>query len=449
MTFLKMTVKKEKNNSMYYKLSMNKFFTVLTAFVFTSFLGTNAQIVITEFNYQSDSTLNSGDWVELHNPTAAAVDVSGWKMVDGNILNLPYVIPNGTSIPAGGYLVIVDNTTRFDAIHPSVPRIGPLGFEFSNSGEQITLTDNADLVKIQFTYDDSLPWNKCADGLGRTLELKDPTANPSLPDSWRCGCIKGSPGAAFSPCTSETLVISEINYRSPISEEAGDWVEIWNKTNSAVNLAGFRFRDDNNDNFYVFPSGTLLNPQERIVLYNDAVNFTAQHPGVTKKVGPFPFALDGNGDAVRLYNISDRLVQSLWYDDDGVWPKCPDGEGFTLELDTLFTQAQDISDVSSWFCGCPSGSPGTAFVDVCNFSVNEWSNLTEMHIWPNPSNDFISFETTQSGYLELISTDGKRLMLQNLNEGLQQISIQHLAAGMYLLRIQTGDKTAFQRLIKN
>ena len=45
------------------------------------------------------------DWIELVNPTTAALDVSGIVVKDDDDTHA-YAIPTGTSIAAGGYLVI-------------------------------------------------------------------------------------------------------------------------------------------------------------------------------------------------------------------------------------------------------------------------------------------------------------------------------------------------------
>jgi hypothetical protein len=426
-----------------------RFFAALLLFC-NSVFPSRAQLVVSEFNYNSDSTLNSGDWIEFWNTGNGNLDVSGWKMVDGNILNPVYVIPNGTVIPADGRLVIAENLTRFDQIHPGVPRIGPLGFEFSNQGETITLKDAADLVKIQFTYDDSLPWNKCADGFGRTLELKNPAVSPADPTNWRCGCLGGSPGAPFSPCTNENLLVSEINYRSPLQQVSGDWFELWNRTNSSLNISGYRFRDDNNINLFIVPSGTFLNPQERIVFFNDAVNFSAQYPNVTKKVGPFNFNLDGNGDAIRIYNSLDRLVQSLWYDDDGAWPKCADGNGFTLELDTAFAQPMDISSVESWFCGCPGGSPGTAFINSCGLDVDESDAALSFALRPNPAEDRVTISIASlPAELTVYSAEGKLLHRERVTDSDHTLELSELPSGLYILHLKSANgKSGHQKLIR-
>jgi hypothetical protein len=416
---------------------------------FLKFFTASGQLVVSEFNYQSDSTLNSGDLIEFWNTGTAPADLSGWKMVDGNILNPPYVIPQGTVIPAGGRLVFAENLTRFDQIHAGVTRIGPLGFEFSNQGEAITLQDAADLVKIQFTFDDSLPWNKCADGFGRTLELIDPAVSPGNPENWRCGCIKGSPGSAFSPCTTENLIISEINYRSPLQQISGDWFELWNRTNNSLNLSGYKFRDDNMVNLFTFPSGTFLNPQERIVIFNDAVNFNALYPNVNKKTGPFLFNLDGNGDAIRIYNSLDRLVQSVWYDDDGAWPKCADGNGYTLELDTAFAQPMDICSVGSWFCGCPGGSPGTSFINTCGLDAETIQKEIPFFIRPVPSEGIITLTSEIfPALLTLYSGDGKKVKTTSVSGAETSWDLSDLPRGFYYVQIQTEKgKTAVRKII--
>jgi hypothetical protein len=61
-----------------------------------------AHVVLNEVESQGG---NPGDWVELYNTGTVAVDVSGWVFKDSNDTNA-YVIPPGTSIAAGGYLVL-------------------------------------------------------------------------------------------------------------------------------------------------------------------------------------------------------------------------------------------------------------------------------------------------------------------------------------------------------
>jgi hypothetical protein len=53
-----------------------------------------------------------GDWIELINPTASAIDVSGFLMRD-NDDSRAYTLPAGSTVPANGYLVIEEAQLGF------------------------------------------------------------------------------------------------------------------------------------------------------------------------------------------------------------------------------------------------------------------------------------------------------------------------------------------------
>lgn len=60
-------------------------------------------IVISEV--ESDAPNKGNDWVEITNTGAEAVDISGLVLKDNKDKD-PYTIPDGTTIPANGFLVI-------------------------------------------------------------------------------------------------------------------------------------------------------------------------------------------------------------------------------------------------------------------------------------------------------------------------------------------------------
>lgn len=62
-------------------------------------------VVVNEF-LMSPQTEHSVDWIELHNPTGDAVDVSGYWIDDRPGGRAPKQIPSSTVIPAGGYYVM-------------------------------------------------------------------------------------------------------------------------------------------------------------------------------------------------------------------------------------------------------------------------------------------------------------------------------------------------------
>ena len=74
--------------------------------------GANGDSVV--INELAHSPNDGPDWLELHNPTALAIDVSNWS-VDG--VNAD--IPTGTSIAPGDYLVLTRDVAEFQTEYPS------------------------------------------------------------------------------------------------------------------------------------------------------------------------------------------------------------------------------------------------------------------------------------------------------------------------------------------
>ena len=69
-------------------------------------------------------TANPEEWVEIHNRTAAAIDLSGWSF-DGAI---EFTFQAGTNIAAGEYLVVARNAAALAAKWPEVTRENPRRF---------------------------------------------------------------------------------------------------------------------------------------------------------------------------------------------------------------------------------------------------------------------------------------------------------------------------------
>jgi hypothetical protein len=124
--------------------------------------------------------VNKEQWVELYNKSGAAVDVSGWKLDDA----IGFTFPPGTSIPAGGFMVVADDLVTFNAAHPGVTALGPISGSLSNLGERLVLLDSLGNVVDEVNYRDGKPWPEFADGGGSSIELRNPNADNSVPEAW-------------------------------------------------------------------------------------------------------------------------------------------------------------------------------------------------------------------------------------------------------------------------
>ncbi|MEI2774040.1 MAG: lamin tail domain-containing protein [Candidatus Competibacter sp.] len=179
--------------------------------------------IISEINYKSADAFDAGDWLELHNKSASALDLGGWEIRDGDDAH-SFVIPLGTSLQAGGYLVFYEDDSKFSALFPQVTnKLGPLGFGLSGDGDLVRLYDAQGLLQMSVCYDDAAPWDEDADGFGYTLENSDYNGNQNNPNNWQSGCYGGSPGTVPGPdCVSATAgTVAETSvlvYPNPANE---------------------------------------------------------------------------------------------------------------------------------------------------------------------------------------------------------------------------------------
>ena len=165
--------------------------------------------------------------------------------------------------------------------------------------------------------------------------------------------------AFFSKDTSmaKEIVINEINYNSSGSFETGDWIELYNRSNATIDMSNWIFSDSDTSHEFIFPNGTILEPDQYLVLIENDSVFTSRFPTVTNYIGEIGFGLNGSGEFMKLVNEEAQLIDSLTYDDLAPWPIEADGLGATLEL---FDAASDNSLGENWRASTGHGSPGNS-----------------------------------------------------------------------------------------
>ncbi|MFI5172376.1 MAG: lamin tail domain-containing protein [Chitinophagales bacterium] len=428
-------------------ISFNNNFTSNTSFT-ANFTGTpiSNPIIVSEINYNSDLSINSGDWVELHNTSAEEITITDYTF-SSDLFYQKLQIPTGTIIPPYGYLVLVENADLFTTQHPGVTNyLGDFIFDLSNSGDTITLIDFSGNIISAFSFDDNKPWPVTADNFGRTMELTLATANPALATSWFNGCIGGSPGEPYAPCL-ENPIVSEINYHSSELEDAGDWFELHNYLATDFDISNWTVKDKN-DNYFNVPAGTIINSNDYVVFYEDAAKFNAQFPSITNKVGPLNFGISNGNEVIRFYDGDGKLFQSVYYDNISPYPLSPDGGGTALQIIDV---SADLNDPANWVASCPEGTPGTVYVTPCETLSVEDDINRQLFIYPNPANNFISFSipTGEQDLTAIVVSDitGKIILMHHPAAGTEiTIDISKLPSGIYqvqLLNTENKYSTSF------
>ncbi len=158
------------------------------------------------------------------------------------------------------------------------------------------------------------------------------------------------------------------------------------------------------------------------------VDFTIEQGGT-----PYDFVLefDGTGDIADF----DWDVDGITYTGDSINITFPDTGTFEVEL--LVTD--DCGDQDS-------------ITKVITIQLDSRADLIDagLSIYPNPATDFVtlSFETTISnGTFELYNLNGQLIQRESLtpNTPQQQLSLQDVSEGVYLVRILEGNTQVSQR----
>jgi len=194
-------------------------------------------VVINEINYKSSPEFNTDDWIELHNVSDNAINLSNWSLKDADE-NL-YTIPVGTEINADDYLILTKDLELFKGLVSSVHSIGDIGFGLSSKGDKILLFDQAGFLQDEVEYDNNEPWPDQADGEGFTLELINPELDNSLAENWMTLNETGSPGRANTESTSVFDLITNGTisfYPIPTSDELYINLELNTKSDVSIQL---------------------------------------------------------------------------------------------------------------------------------------------------------------------------------------------------------------------
>lgn len=156
-------------------------------------------LVVSEIYYNPPGNIETTEYVELMNTSAATLDLSNVNFTAG----VTFAFPGGTLLGPGARILVVKDSAAFTAAFgPGLPVAGVFPNNLSNSGERLELRRADGGILHSFVFSDLPPWPVEADGDGYSLVLASPYSNPDHgnPLSWRASLVAngGSPGASDS-----------------------------------------------------------------------------------------------------------------------------------------------------------------------------------------------------------------------------------------------------------
>lgn len=279
-----------------------------------------------------DPPFDSNDQIELYNPTAASITLTGWFLSDDIDEPEKWPIPDGTMIPALGFV-----TFNEDDFHPGRAS----GFGIDKAGEQVVLSAPGRVVDvIRFKgQENGVSLGRYPDGSTDwlvTLPTPDAPNQLAALDVW-ISALMYNPPAPAGYADGDMVEYIQLENRSmaavPFENEVGTW------------------RIDGGVDFD-FPSGFLLPAGEKLWLVSfDPADTTllnlfcstyGLNAGEETILGPYRNQLSNEGERVALerpqasddplkpYDISWVVVDELFYFDQAPWSGDADGTGYPL-----------------------------------------------------------------------------------------------------------------------
>jgi hypothetical protein len=342
--------------------------------------GTGPDNSVTLNEILSNSALPFVDTIELRNNTAGPIDVSGWYVSNAAFAEdaddyKQYRIANGTTLPAGGYLVL--DETDFNPNGPwnpsaGVPGPGEFSFDGNHDNDAWLLQGDAGGKLTRFVDHVSFgparlneTWGRRPNGVGPVY----PMAQRTCVDESSGTTPKTKLGAANSEPRVGPLIFSEIHHSPAGGNGDLEFVELRNPTASAEALAFWRLRGDVDFDFTTesIPAGGVLvvvsfSPDDAVksVAFRNAYSIPSSVP----LVGPWqsPGQLTASGETI-LYRAGVppplepgyhplTIEDASQYAASAPWPPTTSG----LSLNRRGTGGVG-DDPTSWTADVPS--PGT------------------------------------------------------------------------------------------
>jgi hypothetical protein len=283
-------------------------------------------ILINEVAWAGTGASAADEWIELHNPGPAPINLFGWTLSDGGDVTI--VFPAALVIEPNGYLLLerTDDVTVSD-----VPADLIYTGSLSNGGETLTLFDPLGNV-IDTANGDGGAWPAGSDATYASMERLG--VGPDVNANWhdnngveRSGLDADGQPLRATPRQPNSGVVPVTGYPAGVllneflphpGAGAQEFIELYNTGADPVDLSGWILDDaDGGSSPYLIPNGTVIQPGGWLVFFRDAT-------GVI---------LNDDGDAVRLLYPEGTAADEFAYDGDpgaGVsWARIPDGGPWT------------------------------------------------------------------------------------------------------------------------
>ncbi len=292
-------------------------------------------IAINEIHYLPyDSIISPGDsiggknfeFVEIKNITNAPIDMTGMAFAKG----ITYSFPDGTILPANGFIVLAEDSLRFIDRY-GMPPSGEYSGKLDNGGEELWLVDSTATLLDVVDYKVSYPWPVLPSNRQYSLGCIDCSVDNDSQVNWFRQSIPVTPFAenVFDPNvipSYDGLVINEFHF-NPVQGSSLEYIEIKNISTNLMFLTDVSFTQGVN---YTFPDQFPFAPGAHIVIAKDSIAFF-NHFGFSP-AGEYSGTLSNTGEIIRVEDLFGNTIDLVNYSASFPWNPTPANGQFSAAL---------------------------------------------------------------------------------------------------------------------
>ena len=290
-----------------------------------------------------------GDWIEIFNSTDESLDISGYHVQDNKGTDEEYTFPAGSSVEAGGFVVIEEGTFEFG---------------ISGSGDSITLLDEAyaviDAVQVpamddNYTYsrteDGGSSWETVAGGTkgrsnsGEADEIPDPSV-PEVPEGENYDGIR----------------LNELNGNDK-------FIELYNASDADVDISGCQIMKDDEKTIFT-AEGVTISAGDFLTIWSedvadeapsDALIFSS---GLSADKSVKIELLDPDGNSLDVFKNLSVASGEKWGEDDGKYD--------SKDKETKPSFARETDGTGDWYIMLPTQGKTNAGASKIGDEKIEW-----------------------------------------------------------------------------
>tara|TARA_R110002051_G_C8714535_1_gene495964 strand:+ start:62 stop:1897 length:1836 start_codon:yes stop_codon:yes gene_type:complete len=247
------------------------------------------------------------------------------------------------------------------------------------------------------------------------------------------------------------LIITEIMQNpSAVSDDNGEYFEVYNTTNSPIQLQGWTIKSLTTDSKDDIIKISLIVPANGYLVFGENADIST-NGGVTVDYQYDSKIFLGNGSDSIALECGGTIIDGVSWDDGATFP---DPNGASMELATEKYNATDNDNGSNWGEGTQEivtdgdlGTPGAANSFTLSIVKNEIEGFAT---YPNPvtNNSFtITSNSTDQKEVKIFNVLGKQVFTSNFSGTNFNVNIPTISAGLYILKVTEGTKTATSKLV--